>query len=197
MLIYPQFSKKPISVSLSLYHSHLGHLTAGQDCQPAFICFVPPIASSVLHKLFWGGILFLGWMHSCAPYKSQPECEQTCHENACEECTYKKACFIDEPFFKAPPHQSLWFCGCFFMLRYVARVDWYRATQPVERSVEAQRFTQTHTNKFSLIHFLLSQGSSLQIFLNRGSIGLPLLNNWCIPLLSQTWPKSQNIHWLV
>lgn len=41
LLIYPQFSKKPISVSLSLYHSHLGHLTVGQDCQPAFICFVP------------------------------------------------------------------------------------------------------------------------------------------------------------
>lgn len=45
-------------------------------------------------------------MHSCAPNKSQPECEQTCHENACEECTYKTACFIDESFFKAPPTQA-------------------------------------------------------------------------------------------
>lgn len=56
--------------------------------------------------------------------------------------------------------------------------------------------TQTHFNKFSVIHFLFTQGSSLQICLNRGSIGLPPLNNWCLLLLSQPWLKSQNIHWL-
>jgi len=186
------------SLSLSISLSRLGHLTAGQNCQPAFICFSvfhsPPILSSMLHKLFWGGILFLGWMHSCAPYKSQSECEQTCHETACKECTYKKACFIDEPFFKAPP-KTLILC-VFFICAWLVFTDISRCMQAVDCSVEAQCFTQNHTNKFSLIHFLLSQRTVLQICLNRGSIGLPPLNNWCFLLLYQTWPKSQNIHWL-
>ncbi len=83
-------------------------------CFHLFFCFsTPPLLSTMLHKLFWGGILFLGWMHSCAPYKSPPECEQTYHETACKECTYKKACFIDEPFLRHP--QRLWFW--FFMLK--------------------------------------------------------------------------------
>lgn len=153
-------------------------------------------------------------------------CKQTRQKFEMGKYTYKELCFIDEPFtkesiFKAPkplipPAQRI-LCVCvyvYFIYLLIHTPDsgcsfgfeWVYTLCASSHHTVAHGdlycvcvcvfLTQTHFNKFTVIHFLFTQGSSLQICLNRGSIGLPPLNNWCLLLLSQSWLKSQNIHWL-
>lgn len=126
------------------------------------------------------------------------------HAQTTGKCTYKALCFIDEPFYKrkylSSSRASDFTCTkgivrMFILYMYLLPsrrglfvLGWSEFTHTARSSVVTACtetcsvfvcvfLTQTHFNKFSVIHFLFTQGSSLQICLNRGSIGLPPLNN--------------------